>query len=123
MKHEWIAYGGTPSLPGTYRRCKRCRAIQQLNDVQNWGRIVGYRWYPLAGRCRPLKWKRPVLDCESGHQETHCGRYGVWRDSIGRWRAYLLSMDEPLTGDGFPTRWKARAYCEADAREINRKVT
>lgn len=33
------------------RRCLLCGAEQHKEDVQWWGRITGYRWYPLAGRC------------------------------------------------------------------------
>lgn len=54
MAHEW------ESVPLTRkdgfaayekRRCRKCHVLQQKMAEQRWGRIVGYSWWPLVGRC------------------------------------------------------------------------
>ncbi len=57
MKHEWkIHY---PSTSTAYlfkgavckRTCIHCGKTQYKNSQQIWGRIDGYHWTPLIGRC------------------------------------------------------------------------
>lgn len=57
MKHEWEHPAILISKFGVngFRRCLNCGIEQQKDDVQSWGRIVGYRWWPLAGRCKGKK--------------------------------------------------------------------
>lgn len=35
------------------RRCKTCGKEQIKEPEHAWGRITGYIWFPLAGRCKP----------------------------------------------------------------------
>ncbi len=54
MRHDW------ENIPipmhrfgvNAIRRCRNCAIEQTKEDVQDWGRVVGYRWRPLAGRCK-----------------------------------------------------------------------
>ena len=59
-----------------------------------------------------LRWKKP----QYRRQATHDGRYWVsknWHECCqGRWFAWSRDSDEPLTFDGFWTRWEAKEYCE-----------
>lgn len=34
------------------RRCKNCEKTQSRESQYLWMRVVGYRWEPLAGRCK-----------------------------------------------------------------------
>lgn len=57
MKHKWkelpqrledvYKYGFDPR-----RQCENCGVIQQRNAITAWMRTIGYRWLPLAGRCK-----------------------------------------------------------------------
>ncbi len=49
MAHKWRRYVRDMT---ECRRCLRCRAEQTRERVTHWGRVIGYRWRPLAGRCR-----------------------------------------------------------------------
>ena len=59
MRHEWKdePYGGAMEAMSSYgkRKCTHCGAIQTKCSEQEWGRVVRYRWYPLAGRCKGEK--------------------------------------------------------------------
>lgn len=37
------------------RKCKNCGKVQHKYSEQNWGRIIGYKWLPLIGRCKPIQ--------------------------------------------------------------------
>jgi len=56
MKHDWedIKKGGIEDM-GNYghRRCRNCGKEQTKESIHVWMRVVGYQWYPLAGRCKP----------------------------------------------------------------------
>jgi hypothetical protein len=56
MAHEWDSsdYGRRPSDLLTHGRrvCVRCGVEQTRHAEQSWGRVTGYRWWPLAGRCK-----------------------------------------------------------------------
>jgi hypothetical protein len=60
MKHEW---NHPNPAPGTkwwpkyfgcvdFRQCKNCGKIQVKEPITAWMRTIGYRWEPLAGRCK-----------------------------------------------------------------------
>lgn len=54
MKHAWIRDpdSGTRAMPfEVVRVCVNCGAQQKRESVQEWGRVVGQRWWPLVGRC------------------------------------------------------------------------
>lgn len=58
MKHKWLDhdYGDARDLwHYGRRRCTGCGSIQQKEDRQSWGRVIGYQWWPLAGRCTGKK--------------------------------------------------------------------
>jgi hypothetical protein len=61
MRHDWQDIPSTVSDPHWYgkRKCRNCGAVQTREDEQNWGRIIGYRWRPLVGRCKPKDEKQP----------------------------------------------------------------
>ena len=56
MKHQWEPFNHeTPAMtmmcaPG--RICVHCKARQDKETQYSWMRVVGYRWYPLVGRCK-----------------------------------------------------------------------
>ena len=54
MKHDWVDYSEGVKDISYYgrRRCLNCGKIQSKESEQHWMRVVGYRWYPLAGRCK-----------------------------------------------------------------------
>lgn len=56
MKHQWEHVRGKGKFDdmGNYgrRRCKLCHKEQTKQSQQEWGRVVGYHWYPLVGRCK-----------------------------------------------------------------------
>lgn len=57
MKHDWqdgpykdkyhLMMGGNK-----IRTCKHCGWRQERAITTSWGRITGYQWLPLAGRCK-----------------------------------------------------------------------
>jgi hypothetical protein len=61
MKHDWehlqqtvanyIKYGGPA------RVCRNCGKTQTKESETWWGRVVGYSWQPLVGRCSGKKSK------------------------------------------------------------------
>lgn len=55
MRHDWENLPIPLAHYGSYgfRRCRNCGAEQVRENVQDWMRIVGYRWMPPVGRCRP----------------------------------------------------------------------
>lgn len=62
MKHQWIEYPGTGTQEHVckhgwepMRQCEHCGAIQQREVQTLWMRVTGYRWMPLAGRCKGKK--------------------------------------------------------------------
>lgn len=59
MKHDWdySDYGSrTSDLSVLGRRvCRNCGAEQERHPIFSWMRVIGYRWEPLVGRCKPNK--------------------------------------------------------------------
>jgi len=55
MKHNWepVTQTATTFLSGPQRKCTNCGAEQTRESKHIWMRVVGYRWCPLAGRCKP----------------------------------------------------------------------
>jgi hypothetical protein len=54
MRHDWGRYvlpGQVALMHGTMRKCNNCGKTQERVATTNWGRVVGYNWYPKAGRC------------------------------------------------------------------------
>ena len=55
MKHNWQEFidpeNPHRAISGPQRCCKHCVAIQIKETQYLWGRVVGYRWLPLVGRC------------------------------------------------------------------------
>ena len=56
MKHDWfdpvhrsVATFLTPPM----RECRNCGKVQTRVTNHCWMRVTGYRWEPLAGRCKP----------------------------------------------------------------------
>lgn len=116
MRHDWEEYNSRHGIDRR-RRCKNCRADQQYGDIQNWGRVVGYSWYPPAGRCRPLKWKRAT----SGRQATQDGKYWVRKREDGKWTAHCKTYDDLVKHPvSFDDREEAKAYCETAERATKR---
>lgn len=59
MAHEWERYGEDRERPfQRLRRCLKCGATQEWCDEQRWGRVIGYKWWPLVGRCPADRRKR-----------------------------------------------------------------
>lgn len=56
MKHDWREHPyGNPAddmLKEPRRRCANCGAVQARTVEHLWMRVTGYRWVPLAGRCK-----------------------------------------------------------------------
>lgn len=58
MKHDW--HDPRPNTPDSgrmsheFRKCRNCGKEQTLVISHLWMRIVGRRWEPLAGRCKPM---------------------------------------------------------------------
>lgn len=123
MKHDWEEYNSRHGIDRR-RRCKNCRADQQHSDIQNWGRVVGYSWYPPAGRCRPLIWARAT----KGRQATQDGWYWVERDECGQWTSHCRDFVDffkcPYMFDrrfACDTRDEAKYRCETYERRRKRK--
>jgi hypothetical protein len=61
MAHDWKPWTDPTKSPawhfmrGPLRRCAHCGAVQTKESQHSWGRVVGYRWFPLAGRCKPAE--------------------------------------------------------------------
>ena len=60
MRHDWEdVHSELPITEGIfcrgYRRCKNCGKEQKREQTQNWGRVTGYQWWPLAGRCKGVR--------------------------------------------------------------------
>lgn len=59
MAHEWVPYrklGLTNAqlfMRAPERICLKCGKVQQRETLTLWMRVTGYRWHPLAGRCKP----------------------------------------------------------------------
>lgn len=55
-KHDWENIRGNDKKYGISfserRLCKTCGAFQKKSTQHSWGRVVGYRWWPLVGRCK-----------------------------------------------------------------------
>lgn len=56
MKHDWdySDYGKQPTDMQIHNRriCRNCGKEQKKFSNQVWGRVVGYAWEPLVGRCK-----------------------------------------------------------------------
>ena len=57
-----------------------------------------------------LKWKTPT----PGFQETKDGKYWVKRDEKNTWRAFRLGFTDPISPNGFKSRYMAKRQCERD---------
>ncbi len=62
MKHIWESKNPAPGTKyfeywGCHdvRECKNCGIIQAKHSKHEWMRVVGYYWYPKAGRCKGKK--------------------------------------------------------------------
>jgi len=58
MKHEWARHpdSETRRMPlQRVRYCLNCETQQQWTSRQEWGRVVGYSWHPLVGKCKQGK--------------------------------------------------------------------
>lgn len=59
MPHAWKPYADPAKTDAErfmrepQRRCPHCGAIQTRQTSYAWGRVTGYLWRPLAGRCKP----------------------------------------------------------------------
>lgn len=62
MKHNWeevsLNIAGNPvkrhwDMRFRWRVCRNCRAKQRYDTQYSWMRVVGYRWHPKVGRCKP----------------------------------------------------------------------
>lgn len=57
MKHDWEPIPDTLEKTCQHgwdpmRKCKNCGIVQQRYPETAWMRVTGYRWLPLAGRCK-----------------------------------------------------------------------
>jgi hypothetical protein len=56
MKHDWENTNSKDKFGdmNNYgrRRCRNCQVEQTKNAQHLWMRVTGYRWEPLAGRCK-----------------------------------------------------------------------
>jgi len=55
-RHDWERLPATLEVVrqhgwGPHRQCKLCGAFQTRVQETAWGRVTGYRWWPLVGRC------------------------------------------------------------------------
>jgi hypothetical protein len=59
MAHKWEAHrppnksNAELFMSEPYRRCSNCGKVQQRYTETLWMRVTGYKWLPLAGRCKP----------------------------------------------------------------------
>jgi hypothetical protein len=69
VKHAWedVKQGIEGISNYGKRRCSNCGAEQIKYDTQDWGRITGYRWEPLVGRC---KGKPPVPEPKQSKRKS-----------------------------------------------------
>jgi len=53
MKHDFEIVDQGPSGLMNFgkRRCKNCGKTQTKHQEQSWGRVTGYNWSPLIGKC------------------------------------------------------------------------
>ena len=66
MKHDWQDVSAENGILGPLkRRCTNCGTVQEHQTDYAWMRVTGYRWRPLAGRCRPLQSANIALADES----------------------------------------------------------
>lgn len=59
MKHKWESKNPAPNTKyfkyfGCHdlRECENCGAIQAKYSNTEWGRVIGYSWYPKVGKCK-----------------------------------------------------------------------
>lgn len=55
MRHEWERHPDSCTTRRPFqeiRVCKNCKNEQKRFQQQSWGRVTGYAWYPLIGRCQ-----------------------------------------------------------------------
>jgi hypothetical protein len=59
MKHDWEEISlATPENKWAdmnhygARRCRNCDVTQRKMAQHSWMKVTGYRWEPLAGRCK-----------------------------------------------------------------------
>lgn len=56
MKHNWERHRDSETIRRPCQRwrvCTHCHSEQQHTSNQEWGRVKGYSWWPLVGRCKP----------------------------------------------------------------------
>lgn len=51
MKHAWEDHPPARLLGNRRRQCAHCKKIQVIYSDTWYGRVMNYRWIPLAGRC------------------------------------------------------------------------
>jgi len=61
MKHNWEHKNPAPGTKyfiyfGCHdlRKCKNCGAIQRKDAEYEWGRVIGYSWWPKVGKCKGI---------------------------------------------------------------------
>lgn len=58
MKHNWEPYYDPAKsnaeifISEPQRKCQNCGVIQTRITEHLWMRVTGYKWRPLAGRCK-----------------------------------------------------------------------
>jgi hypothetical protein len=62
MRHDWQPVKEGVSFIKR-RRCSHCGKTQTHEVQQQWGRVTGYKWWPLVGRCGG---KQPASDEPGG---------------------------------------------------------
>lgn len=57
VKHNWEEINQGIKGISNYgkRQCEICGAVQVKESIHVWMRVVGYRWFPLIGRCKGIK--------------------------------------------------------------------
>jgi hypothetical protein len=56
MAHKWEELPSNKPehlMSGPRRECVNCGARQVKEQETAWGRVIGYKWWPLVGRCKP----------------------------------------------------------------------
>ena len=97
MAHEWedVSQGIEGLSNYGKRRCKRCGVEQTKEAEQVWMRIVGYKWFPLAGRC-----KGTMVDKHGGKREGAGRKPDPESRSIPRSIRVSRLVDQYLTEHG-----------------------
>lgn len=55
MRHKWTRHPDSETVRRPFqvvRLCTNCGAEQTKHSDHEWGRVVGYHWWPTVGRCK-----------------------------------------------------------------------